>query len=389
MTESANESLQHLLQSIPIEAGTTASALELHSGIARLYPRVFANLVRSASARNNVGIILVHPMSNFLGHHLLEPIAKTGLPVMGLNTRYAGNDAVVILENCLLDIRAAIRWAREKLGWKKVVLCGFSGGGPLVAFYQRQAEKPSVTSTPAGDPPDLTKAGLVPADALLLIASSQSRSQILQNWIDPSVTNERDPDSRDPELDLYDAGRKPPFDRQWIEMYRAAQQGRLARIDRWVVSELERLGKKGIRDRAFVVHRTVADPRLVDLTLDPSDREPGSIYGDPRLANEAAGPMGRFTTLRSWSSVWSPARSNGDALKNLPEVSVPVAIMSLTSDQGSLVSDGLALRDAVRPDLCTYIELKKFNHYFINQPDAADIAVGRIRSWMHERGLLA
>jgi hypothetical protein len=53
------------------------------------------------------------------------------------------------------------------------------------------------------------------------------------------------------------------------------------------------------------------------------------------------------------------------------------------------VSDGLSLRDAVRPDLCTYIELKNFNHYFINQPDAADIAVGRIRSWMQGRGLLA
>lgn len=377
--------LEHRLQSIPIDAGTTQSHLELHSGIARLYPRVYGNLVQDPDRHEDTGIILVHPMSNFLGHHLLEPIAKSGLPVIGLNTRYAGFDAAVILENCLIDIAAAVRHAREKLGWKKVVLAGFSGGGPLVAYYQRQAEKPSVRSTPAGDPPDFTTTQLPPADAILLIASSKSRSHIMQSWIDPSLTDERDADSRDPGLDLYAEGRTPPYDRGWLAEYRAAQLQRMARIDAWVVSELERLKGLGIRDRAFVVHRTVADPRLLDMTLEPSDRKPGSIYGDPRQANQATGPMGRYTSLRSWLSVWSPQYSHGDALKNLPQVGAPVAIMSLTADQGSLTTDGWALRDAAPG--CTFIELQGFNHYFINQPDAADIAVGEIRGWLRSTAL--
>src|SRR5690606_16195288 len=126
-----------------------------------------------------------------------------------------GNDAAVIFENCILDIAAAIRWVKAELGWKKVILAGFSGGGPLVSYYQSEAEHPSVTSTPAGDPPDLTKADLPPADALFLMASSVSRSNIMQHWIDPSVTDELDPDSRDPELDLYAEGRKPPYNRDW------------------------------------------------------------------------------------------------------------------------------------------------------------------------------
>ncbi len=379
--------LANEMQIIPIEAGTTKSGVELHSGIARYYPRIFGNLVSRPGATRDIGIILVHPMSNFLGHHMLEPLATAGIPVIGLNTRYAGNDAVVILENCCLDISAAIRWAREKLGWKKVVLCGFSGGGPLAAMYQRQAENPTIKTTPAGDPPDLTAANLPSADALLLIASSQSRSQILQYWIDPSVTNERDPDSRDPELDLYAENRKLPLDREWVARYRQAQLDRIARIDAWVDSELACLAARGIRDRAFVVYRTVADPRLVDLTLDPSERMPGSIYGDPRVANEAAGPMGRFTTLRSWLSVWSPSRSNGDAIANLRHVGIPVAIMSLTADQGSLSSDGWALRDATPKHLRKFIELKGFNHYFLNQPDAADIAVREISAWLDEQNL--
>src|SRR5690606_8989929 len=159
----------------------------------------------------------------------------------------------------------------------------------------------------------------------------------------------------------------------------------MKRIDDWVVSELERLATRGIRDRAFVVYRTVADPRMVDITLDPSDREPGSIYGDPRVANEAVGPMGRYTSLRSWLSVWSPRHSNGNAIKNLPHVQAPIAIMSLTADQGSLASDGWALRDAAPG--CTFIELKGYNHYFLNQPDAADVAAKEIHHWIVDQGL--
>jgi hypothetical protein len=118
--------LEELLQPIPINAGTTQTGIELHSGIARLYPRVYGNLVRRVGETAKRGIIIVHPMSNFHGHHLLQPIAASGIPIIGLNTRYAGNDAAVILENCLLDIDASIRWARERLGWQKVILCGFS-----------------------------------------------------------------------------------------------------------------------------------------------------------------------------------------------------------------------------------------------------------------------
>ncbi len=381
--------LEELLQAIPIEAGTTQSGIELHSGIARLYPRVYANLVHIAGSRAKTGIIIVHPMSNFHGHHLLQPIARAGIPIMGLNTRYAGNDAVVILENCVLDINAAIRWARERLGWEKVILCGFSGGGPLVALYQRQAEKPTITKTPAGDPPDLTKAGLVPAEALLLIASSPSRHQLLTEFIDPAVTDESDPDSCNPELDLYAEGRKPPFDRAWIAKYREAQKARVKRIEDWVVSELARLGKKGIRDRAFIVHRTAADPRALDLTLDPSDRDVGTIWGEGRIANRSPGPMGQFTTLRSWLSTWSPTYSNGDAPKNLRHVSVPVGLMPATADQGALMVHAEQLRDAIAPALCDYMPLKGMNHYFHGQPDAFPLAVGMITAWMKRRNLAA
>ena len=92
---------------------------------------------------------------------------------------------------------------RSGWGTTKVVLAGWSGGGALSLYYQEQAEKPWVTATPAGDSPDLTTAGLVPADAVMLLAAHTSRHGVLTLSLDPSILDESDPDQRDPELDLY------------------------------------------------------------------------------------------------------------------------------------------------------------------------------------------
>jgi hypothetical protein len=377
--------LTHTLVSIPVEAGTSQTHIDTHSGIFRHYPRVYGNLVQKAAqsgAPADIGAVIVHPMSNFHGHFMLEPIAEAGIPIIGLNTRYAGNDAGVIMENCLLDVGAAVRFARERLQWKRVVLMGFSGGGPLVVFYQRQAENPTIKATPAGDPPDISRAGLLPADGVFLMESSKSRSDIMMHWIDPSVTDEMNPDSRDPELDLYAPDRLPPYDRAWIAKYRAAQKARMQRIDEWVVSELSRLRQRGIPDRAFIVHRTVADPRFLDVTIDPSDRHPGSLYGDPRRANEATGPMGRYTSLCAWLSTWSQNHSKADGVENIPHLATPIGILCLTADQAALQSDSEALKRAAPADLCTYFEMQGATHYLLEQPDAPRTAAATFRNWL-------
>ena len=94
----------------------------------------------------------------------------------------------------MLDLGACVRDAKERLGYAKVVLAGWSGGGALSLYYQEQAEKPWVTATPAGDPPDLTTAGLLPADAVMLLAAHTSRHGVLTLSLDPSILDESDPD---------------------------------------------------------------------------------------------------------------------------------------------------------------------------------------------------
>ena len=68
--------------------------------------------------------------------------------------------------------------AKNGLGYSKVVLAGWSGGGSLSVFYQQQAQNPTVTASPSGDGPDLTKLGLLPADGIMLLAAHISRHGI-------------------------------------------------------------------------------------------------------------------------------------------------------------------------------------------------------------------
>ena len=141
----------------------------------------------------------------------------------------------------MLDLGAAS--ATPGSGWatSSVVLGGWSGGGSLSLYYQEQAERPTVTATPAGDPPDLTAAGLIPADAVMLLAAHPSRHGVLTECLDPSIRDEANPDDRDPDLDLYGpSAPTPPYDRAWLARYRQAQIARNRRITAWVKRSSQR-----------------------------------------------------------------------------------------------------------------------------------------------------
>src|SRR3546814_2719793 len=103
-------------------------------------------------------------------------LADAGLHVLCAASRYAKNDSALIMEKVVIDMGAWVRHAREAMGYEKVVLVGWSGGGSLSLFYQAEAEQPSITQTPAGDEVDLVGTGLSPADGIVFIAAHLSRS---------------------------------------------------------------------------------------------------------------------------------------------------------------------------------------------------------------------
>ena len=49
---------------------------------------------------------------------------------------------------------------------------------------------------------------------------------MLTNWLDPSVTDERDPVATDQSLNMYNKENGPPYSDEFITRYRAAQRVR-------------------------------------------------------------------------------------------------------------------------------------------------------------------
>jgi len=338
-------------------------------------------------------LVFMHPASTLQLLPLPRALAESGAHVLCAGSRYARNDTALIMEKVLLDLGAYVRHARTIWGYDKVVLVGWSGGGSLGAFYQAEAEKPSITHTPAGDAVDIVGAGLIPADALIYQAAHLSRGHLLRDAIDPSVRNELDPDDRDPWLDLYNPHnpQQPPYSPEFIARYRGAQLARMRRITGWVRSTLAELKARnsGEMERGFMVHRTLADPRFLDPLLDPNDRKPRWCYlGSPETVNSGPVGLARFTTLRSWLSQWSIADARGDALASAPRIAAPLLVIENSADDGVPQNHPRCFYDAATSDDKSFHVIQGATHYYAGQPAQLSEAVALTRSWLVERGLL-
>jgi len=358
------------------------AALESQSGLQMLRPRIYGAYMAPQSHPRKIAAIVMHPTSNFMGHYLIEPLAQRGICCMGLNSRYAGNDTVLLMERAIQDLGAGVKFLRAA-GYEKVLLIGNSGGAALASFYQAQAEKLTAHRFADGDPTHLHPDDLPPVDGIALCAAHLGRSRLLRDWIDPSVTDEHNPLSVDPALDMYDARHSMPYDADFLARFSAAQKARLDRLENWALARLEQLRSTpgAPRDQTFIVYRTHADPRCVDLSLDPNDRAPGSVWGDARSVNYSANAMGRTTSLTAFLSQWS-SRSQADGPTNLARTSVPVQLLTYTADQSTfpstrdawLAAGGTRIRNA---------DIVGGNHYLAGQahlvPQAADV----IAQWAH------
>jgi pimeloyl-ACP methyl ester carboxylesterase len=306
---------------------------------------------------------------------------------MGLNSRYAGNDTLLLMERVIQDLGAGVRYLRER-GYEKVVLIGNSGGAALASFYQAQAEHLDIERMPDGDPAGLAPQDLPPVQGLALCAAHEGRSTLMRNWIDPSVTDERDALSVDPDLDMYDLRQGPPYSHAFLERFRSAQQARYERLDQWVGERLALLRAQAApgsaRDEVFVVHRTHADPRFLDLAIDPNDRAVGSVWGagatGARAVNYAASQMGRITSLTAWLSQWSP-RSRADGPANLARTSVPVLLCTYTADQSTFPSTRAAWL-AAAGDRIRAIDIAGGNHYLAGQPALVEQVADAMAQWI-------
>lgn len=351
-----------------------------------------AQLMRGEAPSKTV-LIAMHPIGAPAYLPIFPQLARAGHHVIACASRYSNGDAALEMENVVLDLAACVRDARERLEYENVVLIGWSGGGSLMAGFQAEAQKPLIKATASGEPTPLTDAKLLAGDALVLVASHRSRHHLLTGQLDASIIDELNPDKKDRALDLYDAANpaQPPYTKAFLAAYRDAQLRRNRRITSWAKEKLDSLKAAGRPDDEYclVVHGTMADPRWIDPTVDPNGRRPNWTYlGDPRVVNNSAAGLGRYTSLRSWLSQWSFDDAQFDSVDAGPRITVPSLVVTASADDACPPAHTDAMFDALGAKDKEKHQIDAANHYFSGPDGRSQLgeAVELISTWLEKRG---
>lgn len=338
------------------------------------------------ATRPTTAFIATHYNIDFSEHYMAELMAVRGYGFLGWNTRYRGAEPYFSLDHALIDIGVGVRWLREKAGVETVVLLGNSGGGSLMAAYQSQASEPNLTPLLDTSVPEAALE-LLPADYYVSINAHPGRPEVLTNWFDPSVIDESDPTSVDPALDMYNSENGPPYSPEFMDRYRAAQVARNHRITAWAKEELQRIRGEGCFDRLFTMARTWADPRCLDGSLDPNDREIGVCYlGPPKFFNYSPFGIGSSNTLRTWLSMWSLEMSQCRGIPHLERIKLPSLVVQSMADTGVFPVDAHVIHDHLAAEDKT-LEFIEGDHYLQKPDDARDGVADLVAGWLQARGV--
>lgn len=366
-----------------------------------------------AGARTVVS--LLHPRQDLTHHPLVPLLLRAGVAVWTQHTRSVNNDLNLVHEQALHDVAAGQVFLRQR-GFESRVLLGHSGGGTLFAYYCEQAARTDrVETTPGGRPTRLAEAEMPVPDGVVFLAPHPGQGKLLLACIDPSVADEADPLSVVPELDPFSPANgfaEPPgsscYTTEFLDRYRAAQRDRVARIDAVARAHLAETAaarkefkaggraedrRRSLAPRVITVFRTDADPRTVDLTLDPSERPYGSLFGKrPDLIDYGLVGFGRLATPEAWLSTWSGLSSNADFVRCAPGVTVPALFVELTGDQAAFPADSRRMIGALGAADLTTATVRGLHFggpIADGEPTGNELAAAEIAEWLGKRFPLA
>ncbi|KAB2384833.1 alpha/beta hydrolase [Actinomadura montaniterrae] len=390
----------------PAATVTSVHALKTHDGAK------VTGVLRTVPGAETV-VALMHPRQDLTHHGLVPELLARGFAVWTQGSRSVNNDVALVHEQALLDAAAGQVFLREQ-GFQHTVTLGHSGGGALFAFYHQQAGlvgDERIARTPAGRPIPLAEADMPVPDAAVFVAPHPGQGALLLRLIDPSVSDESDPLSADPELNAFEPANGfalPPeashYAQEFVERYRQAQRDRVARLDeiaRSRVAEASAARKRyagsddpvdrraAIAPRVMTIYRTDADLRSVDPSLDPNDRPYGSLFGRrPDLTNYGLVGFARFCTPDAWLSTWSALSSNAGFVRCAPGVTSPTLLVGLSGDQACFPSDIRTMEEALAAKDLTIAHVRG-THFggpiTKGEPTGYALAGAEVGCWLAER----
>jgi hypothetical protein len=358
-------------------------------------------------------VMIMHPRELLATHYMVPYLLRAGFSCWVQGPRTVGNDLRLEHEMAIIDVAAGVSELR-KIGYAKIVMLGNSGGAGLFAFYNQQSlltPEKRLAKTPGGRPCKLPAASMPAVDGFVFVAPHPGQGRLLQNCVDPSVTDESDPFSTDPALDPFSAenGFRPHPERsqyksEFIERYRDAQRRRIQRIDesakamiaermqaraRSKASPTQADSMRGAFNSIFTVWRTDADLRCFDLSLDPSDRRWGTVWGaDPLASNLGAVGFGRVCTPESWLSTWSASSSNASFERCGSSIEQASLVIYYTGDNTVFPADVQAIVDTIAAKDKTRHDIRGNHHghaLAAGDPLGQDRAGGVVTDWLKSR----
>jgi hypothetical protein len=145
----------------------------------------------------------------------------------------------------------------------------------------------------------------------------------------------------------------------------------------------------------MLIYRTVANPAYLDLSIDPNERDVGTIFGlvgaRPEFGNYFTSNISRVMAPRAWLSTWSGLSSRADFLASAPAVTVPTLFVPAAGDSDILPSDAAAMWGALSAQDKTRHELSGADHYLRPTARRADGSDPRVElnevmnAWLERR----
>ena len=393
---------------VPTGTVTTNVVLRTADGAA-----TSGSLYQPAASTDTV-VCVMHPREFMACHYLIPDIVGAGYAAWSQAPRSVGNDLRLEHEIALHDVATGLAYLQSR-GFKRILLLGNSGGAGLYAFYAQQAALPAaerIAKTPGGKPTRLAEIEMPLPAGMVFIGPHPGQGALLLNCIDPSVSDEGDAMSVDADLDPlnpangYAGATDTRYAPEFVARYRQAQRARVEKLDGLARQLIERrlAARRRVKadgpdakpeDKRLASHtpiinvwRTDGDLRCFDLSLDPSDRKFGSLWGsDPYASNYGAVGFARQCTPESWLSTWSGLASNATMAKTASAITQPVLVVEYTGDQACFPGDVQKIFDALAATEKRHLRVRGDHHGRALSPgeDPGRLEAGRLLgAWLRE-----